>query len=269
MRKGVLRARGAFVLMADADGATRASDVEELHRMLLQELEKRQPAKASAARLTSEGSGSALGAALSVGSLCSPAVLALGAGAPGVAVGSRAAMEEQRAAMGEGGAISSSESTDGGGPTVNRSPLRKLLQWGFHTGIMVLGGGHSIKDTQCGFKLFTRAAAQRLFPVLHIERWAFDVELVMVAHRLGMAMVEVPVHWHEVDGSTLDPLTAALQMARDVVAIALFYGVGFWSDAVPKAKTLKGGTVASASAGATASTGASGARSGSRGGKAD
>jgi len=118
----------------------------------------------------------------------------------------------------------------GNSPKVQRSPLRRLLQWGFHTAIMILGGGHSIQDTQCGFKLFTRAAAMRLFPVLHIERWAFDVELVMVAHRLGMCMVEVPVHWHEVDGSTLDPLTASLQMARDVVAIAFFYALGIWSD---------------------------------------
>jgi dolichyl-phosphate beta-glucosyltransferase len=38
-----------------------------------------------------------------------------------------------------------------------------------------------VEDTQCGFKLFTRAAAARIFPVQHIERWAFDVELLFLA----------------------------------------------------------------------------------------
>lgn len=260
VRKGALRARGAFVLMADADGATRASDVEALHRALLKELENKTPGKAKAASLAASTGASSAGA-LSEGSLSDPAVLALGSRAAGMAVGSRAAMEEQRAAMsgsgsGSGSGSSGSASSEEGGPTVNRSPLRKLLQWGFHTGIMVLGGGHSIKDTQCGFKLFTRAAARRLFPVLHIERWAFDVELVMVAHRLQMALVEVPVHWHEVDGSTLDPLTAALQMARDVLAIALFYGVGLWSDAVPKEEAGAGAGAVGAGVGAGAGAGA-------------
>ena len=36
----------------------------------------------------------------------------------------------------------------------------------------------SVRDTQCGFKLFTREAALRTFSNIHLERWAFDVELV-------------------------------------------------------------------------------------------
>jgi dolichyl-phosphate beta-glucosyltransferase len=41
----------------------------------------------------------------------------------------------------------------------------------------------NLKDTQCGFKIFTRGAAARLFPVMHIERYAFDVELIYLAKR--------------------------------------------------------------------------------------
>jgi hypothetical protein len=47
----------------------------------------------------------------------------------------------------------------------------------FHIFVRI-AGVPNIKDTQCGFKLFTRKSASALFPNLHIERWAFDVELL-------------------------------------------------------------------------------------------
>ena len=43
----------------------------------------------------------------------------------------------------------------------------------------------TIKDTQCGFKLFSRTEALTLFSILHVERWAFDVELLYLAENLG------------------------------------------------------------------------------------
>jgi dolichyl-phosphate beta-glucosyltransferase len=49
--------------------------------------------------------------------------------------------------------------------------------YGFHVFVRVVGVPN-IKDTQCGFKLFTRKTASVLFNTLHIERWAFDVELL-------------------------------------------------------------------------------------------
>ena len=100
--------------------------------------------------------------------------------------------------------------------------------WGFHSTIRLMLGGTPVEDTQCGFKLWSRAAAARLFAALHIERWAFDVELVYLAARMGVPMVEVPVTWHEVAGSKLDPSTAALQMLRDIIVIRLAYVTGLW-----------------------------------------
>ena len=82
-----------------------------------------------------------------------------------------------------------------------RSLHRNILMWGFHF-MVELAGVHGVQDTQCGFKLFSREAAQRLFPVLHLERWAFDVELLWLAQRLRIPLREEPVQWHEVDGST-------------------------------------------------------------------
>lgn len=124
--------------------------------------------------------------------------------------------------------------------------------WGFHVLVGVVGGVRGIRDTQCGFKLFTRAAAQLVMPSLHIERWAFDVELLLLAQRLGVPTTvrvahllalpplpyphlcppptpqEVPVHWTEVPGSKLSVLSATLTMARDMFVIRACYAMGIW-----------------------------------------
>jgi hypothetical protein len=104
--------------------------------------------------------------------------------------------------------------------------------WGFHAYMRVMlgGGGGGVRDTQCGFKLFTRAAARRIFPAQHIERWAFDVELVHLAARLRVPVAEVPVAWHEVAGSKVELASASLQMARDVLVIRIAYALGWWSE---------------------------------------
>ena len=52
-----------------------------------------------------------------------------------------------------------------------------------------------LKDTQCGFKLFTKNTSQVLFKILHLERWAFDVELFIIANYYNMPVEEVSVRW--------------------------------------------------------------------------
>ena len=71
-------------------------------------------------------------------------------------------------------------------PPSQRKWYRNVLMYGFHFFVATVGGVRGVRDTQCGFKLFTREAAQRLFPSLHIERWAFDVELIMLAQKARM-----------------------------------------------------------------------------------
>lgn len=65
--------------------------------------------------------------------------------------------------------------------------------WGFHFVVKHVGGVKGIEDTQCGFKLFTREAARATFMNLHIERWAFDVELLWLAQHLQIPIFEVQV----------------------------------------------------------------------------
>ena len=52
-----------------------------------------------------------------------------------------------------------------------------------------------IKDTQCGFKVFTRKAASMIFPRQTIHRFGFDFELLFLAHKYGLPLREIPVQW--------------------------------------------------------------------------
>lgn len=110
---------------------------------------------------------------------------------------------------------------------VERSILRTLLMKSFHLLVRILCVD-AIQDTQCGFKLFSRAAARSTFISLHLERWAFDVEILFLAQRLGIPVAEVAVRWTEIDGSKLSPLAAGVQMGRDLIRISGLYTAGLW-----------------------------------------
>ena len=84
------------------------------------------------------------------------------------------------------------------------------------------------KDTQCGFKLFTSDSAKILFQTLHIERWAFDIELFVLCNIFKIPTGEVPVEWHDVDGSKLNIIEASINMFRDVLMIKLMYTCRLW-----------------------------------------
>ncbi|XP_077596182.1 dolichyl-phosphate beta-glucosyltransferase [Stigmatopora nigra] len=108
-----------------------------------------------------------------------------------------------------------------------RSVFRNFLMWGFHFLVWSLCV-RGIRDTQCGFKIFTREAALRIFSSLHVERWAFDVELLYMAQSLDIPVAEVAVNWTEIEGSKLVPFWSWLQMGRDLVFIRLRYLTGAW-----------------------------------------
>jgi hypothetical protein len=79
----------------------------------------------------------------------------------------------------------------------------------------------AIRDTQCGFKAFRTPIAQMLFHFMNTNGFAFDVELLYLARRLGMDIAEVPVVWRDTGGSTVklsDPATMLLEVLRMRVA---------------------------------------------------
>jgi len=125
----------------------------------------------------------------------------------GIVCGSRAHMEEESIA--------------------SRTILRTVLMFGFHACVWIFAV-KTVKDTQCGFKLLKRKSAQIIFKTLHIERWAFDVEMLKVAEMLNIPIGEVAVRWQEIEGSKLNPISAAIQMFRDIFLLWLRYAIGAW-----------------------------------------
>jgi dolichyl-phosphate beta-glucosyltransferase len=114
-----------------------------------------------------------------------------------------------------------------GASKAQRTPLRNFLGWGFHT-LIVMSGVRGIKDTQCGFKLFSREAARWLFPNQHVQRWCFDVELLVIGTKRAMAIEEVPVAWNEIEGSKMK-VRAMVRMAQDLLRIAVLHRIGRWT----------------------------------------
>mmetsp|Transcript_5668 Transcript_5668/g.15923 ORF Transcript_5668/g.15923 Transcript_5668/m.15923 type:complete len:418 (+) Transcript_5668:54-1307(+) len=123
--------------------------------------------------------------------------------------------------------------------TASRSVVRTFLMHAFHFFVRCLCSSN-IRDTQCGFKLFTRKAASVLSHNLHLRRWAFDTELVVVMERKGWPIAEVAVTWHEVAGSKIDESKLALAlnslgMLRDMVCVRLCYILRLWTLSIPPA----------------------------------
>lgn len=79
--------------------------------------------------------------------------------------------------------------------------------------------GLRFKDTQCGFKAFTRQAATAIFPLQLIERWGFDPELLYLAKRFGFQVVEVPVSWAHSEGTRISPLRDGPRMLGEMLTI--------------------------------------------------
>jgi len=75
-----------------------------------------------------------------------------------------------------------------------------------------------IWDTQCGFKAFTAKAAEDIFLAARVERWAFDIEALALAKKMGYEIREIPVHWVN-DLRSRVKLLAYLQVLFETVLI--------------------------------------------------
>jgi len=98
-----------------------------------------------------------------------------------------------------------------------------------------LGTGLPFWDTQCGFKAFRLEVCRPILKTARIVGFAFDVELLYLAHQAGLRLREVPVRWNHHEGSKVHFVHDSLRMLREVIAIrsheknAVFpsAGVGF------------------------------------------
>jgi len=82
----------------------------------------------------------------------------------------------------------------------------------------------TVDDTQCGFKLFRAPAAEAVFASQVITGFAFDVEVIGRAERLGFHVVELPVHWREQRGSKVRVVRDGLKMVADVLRLRTVLG---------------------------------------------
>ncbi|XP_073126326.1 uncharacterized protein [Henckelia pumila] len=184
IRKGVLHSRGELILMLDADGATKVSDLEKLENQIL--------ALAKEERKFGD-------------SIASDSTVRI-SDVPIAAFGSRAHLEEKALAT--------------------RKWYRNFLMKGFHL-VVLLAAGSGIRDTQCGFKMFTRAAARKLFMNVRLKRWCFDVELVYLSKWFRIPVIEISVNWTEIPGSKVNLLSIP-NMLWEIALMSLGYRTGMW-----------------------------------------
>lgn len=79
--------------------------------------------------------------------------------------------------------------------------------------------GLKYRDTQCGFKAFTRDAAHTIFCRQRIQRWGFDPELLFLANKFKLRTAEVPVEWAHDHRSKISPLRDGLKMGIEMLAV--------------------------------------------------
>jgi dolichyl-phosphate beta-glucosyltransferase len=102
---------------------------------------------------------------------------------------------------------------------IRRQPLyRRLFGRIFNLALRVILG-LQFKDTQCGFKAFTRRSAQAIFPLQKIERWGFDPELLFLAEKFEFTVREVPVAWSHREGTRIHPLRDGIRMFGELLKV--------------------------------------------------
>lgn len=105
-----------------------------------------------------------------------------------------------------------------------RQPLkRRIYSRAFNLYLRILLGLR-FHDTQCGFKAFTRQAAEAIFPMQQITRWGFDPEILYIARKKKLKVAEIPVIWGHDERSTIHPLKDGLRMGVEAMRI-FWYGI--------------------------------------------
>jgi dolichyl-phosphate beta-glucosyltransferase len=109
-----------------------------------------------------------------------------------------------------------------------RQPLFRELAGRLFNKCVQLLATPGINDTQCGFKLFPRDAAQQIFSRCQLDGFSFDVELLFLARRLGYSIAEVPVRWAHQEGAAAFATRGAylrhgLRMLRDAARLRVLH----------------------------------------------
>lgn len=104
---------------------------------------------------------------------------------------------------------------------VNYPLPRRILSWGYRF-LTHLMFGFTVRDTQVGLKIFTKKAAKTIFPKLLVKKFAFDIEILAVAHLYGFKIVESPIKINFHQKSTITSANfwrVILRMLWDTMAV--------------------------------------------------
>ena len=101
----------------------------------------------------------------------------------------------------------------------HRQPWQREQSGKIYNGLVRLLTGLPFYDTQCGFKAFRMAAARPVLEETQIEGFGFDVELLFLAQRAGLRMLEVPVRWDHNEGSKVHLIHDSLRMFAEIVSL--------------------------------------------------
>lgn len=101
----------------------------------------------------------------------------------------------------------------------NRQPWRREQAGRVFNLIVRLATGLPFWDTQCGFKAFRLEVCRPILEKAHLDGFAFDVELLLLAHRAGLRLREIPVRWNHAEGSKVHFVHDSLRMLREIVTL--------------------------------------------------
>ena len=104
------------------------------------------------------------------------------------------------------------------GSRVVRGTKREFISRSYN-GIVRTVLSASFTDAQCGFKAITKAAADRLLPLVQDDAWFFDTELLVLAERSGLRIHEVPVDWQDDPDSRVDIVRTAKDDLRGIARL--------------------------------------------------
>ena len=116
------------------------------------------------------------------------------------------------------------------GATRLNEPLIRHLMGRIFNFLVSLIAVKGFKDTQCGYKCFSAVSANTLFSAQKLTGWSFDVEILMLARKKSMKILEMPILWHHRDKSKVSAISASVEMIRDTILTRIRYITGDYSD---------------------------------------
>jgi glycosyltransferase involved in cell wall biosynthesis len=105
---------------------------------------------------------------------------------------------------------------------------RKFMERVFRIMRMVIIDNYTIKDTQCGFKVFRREVAMDIFPLLKVRRFAFDAEIIHIATIRKYKVKELPITLQNPTASSIRIIRDSWNMFLDLIRIRLNSSKGYY-----------------------------------------